>query len=647
MALQSTTKIRLFVLSSEEEKVLQFLQTKGVMEITKTREDVRSDVSHSAEFALSELDFAISYLSSYQPEKTGLRNSVLGEKIEVSESERSKLLESTDWKQVVEELRALQVSNTDAERKLSEVEVSLSEVGILKNTTVSAFSGRFSSLFFSLSARSEVKLKKDIEELSPLIDVQVVSRDEKTIGVCVVMHANILEKVRQLFQLHLGKELVVENGVSPNDIFVSLEKKKTSLELLLENNKKRSIELLSTLDSLKIIYDEFASEKEIEVSLRKVSAKDFISVVEGWVPSSEVKVLENSLSRKFNKAIAVEEIEKQDKEISRVILNPSNFMAPIMEITKMFGTPKIEEVDPTPYYAFFFLLFFGFCLTDAGYGIILFAMTSFILMLKLPFEKSVTDVIRMFQYGGVSTIVMGVLFGGWFGLTPDQVPEFLTYETSEGSRLFLGQIFDPMVDLVDKIMPLAYILGVLHLSLGLFLSGLIAWKAGDRNRMLFVTIPMISIFVFASLTWGLGVDSFIYMFYLSIVLAMWGIGASGNPVLRLLKGAGGLLNESLGWFSNILSYSRLFALGLATGIIAMSFNIVAMTLGAMVPGAMGVVVMLLVLAFGHILNIALNVLGAYVHSSRLQFVEFFGMFLEGGGRVLKPLRKVCRFRHTS
>lgn len=274
-------------------------------------------------------------------------------------------------------------------------------------------------------------------------------------------------------------------------------------------------------------------------------------------------------------------------------------------------------------------------------------MTALVLSLKLPFDKSVTNMIKMFMYGGVSTIIMGMLFGGWFGLTADQVPESLTYLTDDGKRMFLGQIFDPMLDLVDKIMPLAYVLGILHLSLGLYLSGLIAWKSGDKDRMLFVSIPMISMFVFASLAWVAGIEVFAYAFYLSMILTMWGLGKSGSPILRILKGFGGLLNESLGWFSNILSYSRLFALGLATGIIAMSFNIVAMTMGGMVPGVGGLIVTLVVLAFGHTLNIALNVLGAYVHSSRLQFVEFFGMFLEGGGKVLKPLRKVCRFRHTS
>jgi len=274
-------------------------------------------------------------------------------------------------------------------------------------------------------------------------------------------------------------------------------------------------------------------------------------------------------------------------------------------------------------------------------------MTYIVLLLRLPLDKTLLNMIRLFMYGGISTFIMGVLFGGWFGLTVDQVPEMFTYVNDDGKRMFLGQIFDPMTDLISKIMPITYFLGLVHLSLGLYLSGLISWKAGDKNRMLFVSLPMIFSFVFASLVWVVGLQIFTAPFYISLILTMWGLGGDGNPIFRILKGALSLLNESLGWFSNILSYSRLFALGLATGIIAGAFNIVAITMGGMVPGVLGWVIMLFVLAFGHTLNIALNVLGAYVHSSRLQFVEFFGMFLEGGGKILKPLRKVCRFRHTS
>ncbi|HIQ57293.1 TPA: hypothetical protein EYG84_01255 [Candidatus Gracilibacteria bacterium] len=647
MALKSTTKIRLFVSSEQEKEVLSFLQENEVMEITSSRKEQRKDVSHDAEFSVSKLDLAIKYLSSFVEKKPGLRNTVLGEKIEVSEVEVNSVLSSFDWNTIVEKVTNLEIKSTDTLRELSEVKNQLVPFSVFENCEILNLLGRFSPLFFSAPTRNIEKIQEEILKISKELDLSIVEKGERVTAFVVFAEDKVLMEVRSILVKLSGSEVSVAEGLSPKKIVLELKKNKKKLEDILSGIEKESKKLAESLNSLKIVYDKFASESAIEYTLRMIEVGSFVSIIEGWVIASELNNIESSLSKKYNKAIAIEIIEKSEGEVERVVLNPSNLIAPIMEVTKMFGTPKIEEVDPTPYYAFFFLVFFGFCLTDAGYGLILIAMTSFALSLNLPLEKSVINMIRMFMYGGVSTVVMGALFGGWFGLTPDQVPEIFTYMADDGKRMFLGQIFDPMTDLVSKIMPLAYILGVIHLSLGLYLSGLIAWKAGDKNRMLFVTIPMILMFIFASLTWVAGIESLRYAFYASLITAMWGLGGSGNPVIRMLKGVGSLLNESLGWFSNILSYSRLFALGLATGIIAMSFNIVAMTMGSMVPGVGGWVVIFIVLAFGHTLNIALNVLGAYVHSSRLQFVEFFGMFLEGGGKILKPLRKVCRFRHTS
>jgi V/A-type H+-transporting ATPase subunit I len=106
-----------------------------------------------------------------------------------------------------------------------------------------------------------------------------------------------------------------------------------------------------------------------------------------------------------------------------------------------------------------------------------------------------------------------------------------------------------------------------------------------------------------------------------------------------LLGFLGVVNEAISWLSNILSYSRLFSLGLATGVIALAFNSIAVTLGGMMPALLGIPIMILLILFGHTLNIGLNLLGAFVHSGRLQFVEFFGKFLEGGGRKFSPLRR--------
>ncbi len=652
MALQSTSKIRLFISSQKEEDLLSFLQKERIMEIVSVREEERSDINHSAEFAVSKLDFAIRYLSQYATKKEGIRNTILGEKIEISDETAKDLVSGFHWEEGVEKVSFLESTKNDIVRKLTELKVVLASFISFDGITIKAEEGLFFPSFFILPLRTAHEFEEGVKEISSFLDLSRVKESDSFVCFVLFSKQEVKELALQILAQKSGSEIHLEKGVSPSQKIQKLQKEISALEEDFQKNKEEAKDLSLFLDNFKMCYDEYFSKEKLNTALRGAEQTFFLSVFEGWVETSRKEELEKKLVARFG-AVEIEEMELKNGEITRVILHSSPLIEPVMEVTKMYGIPKIEEVDPTPYYAFFFLVFFGFCLTDAGYGLLLTAMTGAVLSFHLPFEKNVIAMIKLFMYGGISTFILGTLFGGWFGLTPDQVPDFLTYGTGEilangeEKRLFLGQIFDPMTDLVTKIMPVTYVLGLIHLSLGLYLSGLIAWKAGNKNRMLFVTLPMIFSFIFASLTWVLGIAFFEYIFYITLCFTMWGLGESGNPVLRMLKGFGGLLNESLGWFSNILSYSRLFALGLATGIIAMSFNLVALTMGEMVPGILGVIVMLFILAFGHSLNIALNLLGAYVHSSRLQFVEFFGMFLEGGGKSFNPLRLVSRFRHTS
>jgi len=135
-----------------------------------------------------------------------------------------------------------------------------------------------------------------------------------------------------------------------------------------------------------------------------------------------------------------------------------------------------------------------------------------------------------------------------------------------------------------------------------------------------------------------------YTFYTLLALLVWGMGhGNKNPIIRILMGIVKTIDEAMGWLSNVLSYSRLFALGLATGIIATIFNSLAMTFGGMAPIGLNFVIIVAILIFGHSINIGLNLLGAFIHSGRLQFVEFFGKFAEFGGINFKPLQRKGKY----
>ena len=640
MSLQKTSKVRLYVSQEQKHELLLFLQERSCFEPCVTTEKI---VSRD----ISQIDFAINFLSRFEPEKKGLRNAVLGDKVEVSEVEVLRIIENYKIEDMVGKIESLESEYSAAEKEKKRLEAmeilyrpwkGLSEK-MVEGDTVSPF-------FIVVPKLSEADFLEDISSQSDLFDSSYVDGNNKFSYLLVYFDTSKKDDLLRCLSHHKGENIAIDSSKSPQDIYSEI-----SSDLL---NNDKTIEALNekaqglskeNLDSLKILYDDAVSKEVVSSASEKIESTKYLAVVEGWMSVSDTKMIQYDLQKKFS-AFHMEEILPEEGEIVPVVLSQSGIVASAGEITSMYGTPASDEIDPTPYLAFFYILFFGMCLTDAGYGFILAALTGGILSLNLPLEKSVKNVITLFMYSGISTIIMGILFGGYFGITPEQVPESLTYLRDAGGpnevRMFLGQIFNPMTDLVSYIMPITYGIGLIHLLLGSFLSGKTAWDNGNKDKMIFVFVPILFSFIFGgALALGYSV---LYPLIASIILLIWGLGKSGNPIIRMGKGLFGLLNEILSWFQSILSYSRLFALGLATGVIALAFNMIAGIFGDLIPGIGGVIVMIAILIFGHCLNIVLNLLGAYVHSSRLQFVEFFGLFLEGGGRIFKPLTKIRKFR---
>ncbi len=236
---------------------------------------------------------------------------------------------------------------------------------------------------------------------------------------------------------------------------------------------------------------------------------------------------------------------------------------------------------------------------------------------------------------------MGILFGGYFGMTTDQLSVLKNPETG----LFYGQIFDPLNQIL-VVMGFAYILGVFHLWIGVVLSGVNKWRQGNRAEAICASGSLATSIIFLSILPFLSESlrsSLSWIPFLFLPPLLWGFGSGKNMIARMFTGIFGLLNELLSWLSNVLSYSRLFALGLATGVIAMVFNNIANIIGGMLPLPLAIPMWLLIILFGHSLNIGLNLLGAFIHSGRLQFVEFFGKFFDGNGKGFVPLARRGRF----
>lgn len=363
----------------------------------------------------------------------------------------------------------------------------------------------------------------------------------------------------------------------------------------------------------------------------------------GWIPKKSAASLEHKLQKNIPTS-ALLAVSHSASETPPVELKNSPMLTPFESVTKLYGLPQYTEMDPTPFLALFFILFFALCLTDAGYGIIQ-ALVMGAVLLKT--KKSIKDapLFWLLFLSGIVTVIVSIPFGGWFGMTPDKAPTFLTLDTN-GDGIgdwFRGQVWN----LGDQkgitfLQNLSLALGIIHLSFGMILAAY--WKMRHRNFSAAFWLDLSPLAMTASLVfWFLApVDlkqTALWLVYGSVAYMIWGKGHGFPMHTRPLFGLLQTANFALGMMGNVLSYLRILALGLVTGALAFTVNLVAEQISALLPWFIAIPFMVVVYIGGHFANIVLNVLGAFIHSGRLQFVEFFSQFFEGGGRPFKAFSR--------
>ena len=292
-----------------------------------------------------------------------------------------------------------------------------------------------------------------------------------------------------------------------------------------------------------------------------------------------------------------------------------------------------------------YYVLFGMMLSDAGYGLLMVIGCGIALAKFKNMEAGLKKSLKMFLYCGISTVFWGAMFGSFFGDAVAVIGKTFFNADVSLPAVWFAPLDDPM-----RLLLFSFLVGILHLFAGLGAQFYQLVRQGLWKDAVFDVVFWYML-VGGGVVYLLSMQMFTDMVALSFTLpaiagtigaAAAGIGAVGIVCTsgrssksfgkRFLKGLYGLYGVS-GYLSDILSYSRLLALGLATGVIASVFN----QMGAMAgSGPLGAAVFILAFVIGHTLNLGINVLGAYVHTNRLQFVEFFGKFFEGGGRKFTP-----------
>lgn len=361
-------------------------------------------------------------------------------------------------------------------------------------------------------------------------------------------------------------------------------------------------------------------------------------MLSGWIRTDGVTTFERTLKKRIPES-ALLKVQPDDGETPPVCLQNAAMLTPFESVTTLYGLPMHHEMDPTAFLSLFFILFYALCLTDAGYGMVQTIIMAGVLW-KTKKSMKEAPLFWLLFFSGIVTIIVSVPFGGWFGMTPDQAPAFMTELRSDGARWFKGQRWNLSDQTgITFLQNLSLALGIIHLSFGILLGAWSKARSGrlaaglwmDGTTLAFIGVTLL--FFFGPIAYR---PFFTYGIGVSLLLMIWGKGHGNSLTKRPLMGLLQTLNFFLGMMGNVLSYLRILALGLVTGALAFTVNLVAAQISALLPWFLAVPVAILIYIIGHLMNIVLNALGAFIHSGRLQFVEFFSQFFEGGGRPFRP-----------
>lgn len=417
-------------------------------------------------------------------------------------------------------------------------------------------------------------------------------------------------------------------GTAQENITV-LQARYSECEADIQSQQERLAKMADILPELERYYDRLSLDEDREKLRANLIATKNVTLMEGWLPAEEeaeaIRVLErNGCAYEIAEPVYDENDESTQPPVA---FKNNKFVSRFNVVTELYGMPKYSSIiDPNPFVAPFFLLFFGIMMADVGYGL-LFFLASFIIIKKAKPKGTLDNLLHLIMYGGVSMMIWGVLLGSWFGDVIQQVSKAIT-----GTAYAIPPIlFDPISNPTSMlIMSMGF--GVLHIFTGM---GLSAWRKIKKGHWFDALCD----------------EGFWYIVLIGLILALVGVsaglyGALAGVVGILIFGGrhkptligkitGGLssLYDISGYFSDVLSYSRLLALGLTTAVVASVMNIMATIAGFSIPG---VILFIVVFLVGHAFNLVINVLGAAVHTLRLQYVEFFNRFYESGGRPFKP-----------
>lgn len=663
MAVLQMQKVSICALKKERKAVLEYLQSIGIMEMTQ---DIEEDAAFekmdtvsqriSFEKAANTADQALEILQHYVPKKQSMLSSLAGKE----------LVESDDFGKAIErreEIHRVAIRIVKSNKEIAEHQANISRLensieGLkpwLSLDIPMNFKGTKKTAMFIGTMPGDHSLEDlygTIAECAPDItgaDIEIISKDRDATYLTVLCLSEEAGQVEEALRQHgfaRPSQVVTQTPVQKKE---SYEKQIEQLNKMIEEIQQRLIAADAYREDLRLISDYYRIRAEKYEVLGTLPQTKNTFLITGYVPKESFQDIRGILENRYGCVVDVAEIAEEEEP--PVLLKNNRFSESVEPILESYALPKKGEIDPTTVMSFFYVFFFGLMLSDAAYGAII-SIACFILLKKFPRMGAMRKSIKLFFWCGLSTLFWGIMFGGYFGDVINVVSKtFFGREVGIRAAWFVP-LDDPM-----RLLIYSMAFGTIHLFVGLGIKGYMEIKAKkyldavcDVGIWYVFLIGLLLLLIPSEIFASIAGAQIVFPPAVNLLAKIMAIGgaaglllmsgrSSKNFGLRIALGAYDIYNVT-GWLSDVLSYSRLLALGLATGVIASVVNQMGSMFGDGILGAIGFILVFIV---GHTLNLAINLLGAYVHTNRLQYVEFFGKFYEGGGKVFHPFKTNTKY----
>jgi V/A-type H+-transporting ATPase subunit I len=638
-------KINLVALSYDRDKILDALQKTGAVEVkTHTHIDNLSTVAFDCESLISYLASAesalevLSVAADNYDKANKVKSSDLADGFDVTYTEFMSAANNKERAdKVIERVKNLTDEKAKIQNKIARCERTVKTAAIYSAVVLPlktySDSAHVVVKLGTVAVSEKQRLYEGAKEIS-LLDIEEIATDGEEGLYVVIAHKSVRGEAEDLLSSCSFTACPFEGNLSGESVYKNALAEREENNARLEEIEKELLSLRGEIKPLKIYCDYLSYEVEKQSLGEKMYSTERTFLLEAYVPEGEEKVVAEALDGASGAVYYEFGYPAEDENPPTLMKNKpilSNFEA----ITNMYSPPNSREFDPTAVMAAFYSIFLGFIMADIGYGLLMF-LGGGAIYLKTKRDSGIKRLSGVFAVGGVFAVIWGILFNSLFGISLSFMPTLMPNPQKDMWSLAGIQ--------VPSVLVISLLIGNVQLFAGYVCRAVQCIRRGEIVDGLCdgVTWAVFSVGVF------LAIIGFIKEANMSALATVGGILAAVGLVAAMLtagrkekivgkftKGFGaayGVINYA----SDILSYARLYGLMLSGAVIAQivsQYGVQFITGGNVAFIIIGILLMLV----GHAFNLAMSLLGAYIHDARLQYVEFYGRFFEGEGELFTPL----------